>query len=440
MISPQRRVELLDALRRGTVPQRSLDQLAIGLERFEQAIDEELSRVSSGGSGFKAVRGEYGSGKTFFARWLEERAKRASFVTSEVQISETETPLHRLETVYRRLVERLATPDMGSGAFRSIVDLWFFTLESDVLAEGSVDENDEEELARRTHELMESRLAKVSQQAPMFASALRGYREAIVAGDQPTADAVLAWVAGQPNVAAAARRTAGVKGDIDHFGALSFLQGLLTIIRDSGQAGLVLVLDEVETLQRVRSDVRDKSLNALRQLMDETDSGRFPGLYLVLTGTPPFFDGPQGVQRLAPLAQRLQTDFKTEPRFDNPRAPQIRLPGFDRTKLEALGQKVRDLFADGSSHGERIRSLCDDAYVSELARAVTGELGGKVGIAPRLFLRKLVVDVLDRVDQFDDFDPRQHYELTLDSDELTRVEAAAIGRESVEDIELDLEG
>ena len=75
----------------------------------------------------------------------------------------------------------------------------------------------------------------------------------------------------------AAKRAAGVKGDIDHFGALSFLQGLLAVLRDSGHAGLLLVLDEVETIQRVRGDVRDKSLNALRQLIDEIDSGRFPG-------------------------------------------------------------------------------------------------------------------------------------------------------------------
>ncbi len=66
-----------------------------------------------------------------------------------------------------------------------------------------------------------------------------------------------------------------IKGDIDHFGALSFLQGVLTILKDSGHPGLLLVLDEVETLQRMRGDVRDKSLNALRQLMDEVDSGRF---------------------------------------------------------------------------------------------------------------------------------------------------------------------
>ena len=34
-------------------------------------------------------------------------------------------------------------------------------------------------------------------------------------------------------------------------GALSFLQGLLTVVRDSGHGGLLVIIDEVETLQRV---------------------------------------------------------------------------------------------------------------------------------------------------------------------------------------------
>ena len=120
---------------------------------------------------------------------------------------------------------------------------------------------------------------------------------------------------------------AGIKGDVDHFAALSFLRGLLLILKDSGYSGLVLVLDEIETLQRVRGDVREKGLNALRQLIDDIDGGRFPNLYLLTTGTPAFFDGPQGVQRLEPLAQRLHVDFQTDARFDNPRAVQLRLAG-----------------------------------------------------------------------------------------------------------------
>jgi hypothetical protein len=171
--------------------------------------------------------------------------------------------------------------------------------------------------------------------------------------------------------------------------------------------------------------------------MDEIDSGRFRGLYLLITGTTAFFDGPMGVQRLPPLAQRLAVDFTTDARFDNPRAVQIRLKGFDVQSLCAVGCKVRDLYAAGCASA-RVGQVVDDALVASLAAAVTGQLGGKVGIAPRVFLKKLVGDVLDRVDQFDDFDPRQHYALTLDERELTPVERAARSAGGVDDIELDL--
>ena len=233
------------------------------------------------------------------------------------------------------------------------------------------------------------------------------------------------------------KRSAGIKGEIDHAGALSFLQGLLRILRDSGHAGLVLVIDEVETLQRVRSDARDKSLNALRQMLDEIDGGRFPGLYLLITGTPAFYDGPQGASRLAPLAQRLATDFTTDARFDNPRATQIRLTGFDHDHLVELGAKVRDVYSSGQASNARIGERVDDAYVAALATAVTGNLGGKVGVAPRLFLKKLVGDVLDRVDQFPDFDPRADYQLTVGVEELTDVERNAAAGLTADDVELD---
>lgn len=433
-ISPRRRRDIIDALRRGTVPQQGLDVLAVGLTRFEVSIDTELEVVGDGGAGFKAVRGEYGSGKTFFARWLTERAKKANFATAEIQISETETPLHKLETVYRRVVENLATPTTATGAIRDVIDGWFYFLDQDAGGASASDALD----------LLDKRLAEVSKEAPAFAAVLRSYRLAQQAGDSAQADGLLAWLGGQPHVAASVKRAAGVRGDLDHFGALGFLQGLLTVLRDSDYSGLVLVLDEVETLQRMRSDVREKSLNALRQLLDEIDGGRFPGLYLVMTGTPAFFDGQQGVQRLPPLAQRLHTDFQTDARFDNPRAAQIRLSGFTSDSLVELGARVRDIFAAGAENPDRIHAVVDDAYIASLAQAVGGELGGRTGVAPRLFLKKLIADVLDRVELFDDFNPRRDYRLTVDPNELTDVERAAHVRgaagaaSSVDDIDLEV--
>jgi hypothetical protein len=439
-VSRRRRREVIDALRRGTVPRNGLDLLAVGLGRFETAIDAELDTAASGGAVFKAVRGEYGAGKTFFTRWLAERAKHRGMATAEVQISETETPLHRLETVYRRICDNLATAEFPPSALRPILDAWMYTLEEDVLATGDVAETDGDALDVGVDQLLDRRLGEIARNAPAFAAALRGYRTATGAGDQATAEGLAAWLGGQPNVGSTVRRTAGLKGELDHFGALAFLQGLLSVLRGCGHPGLLVVLDEVETLQRMRSDVRDKALNALRQLIDEVDGGRFPGLYLVITGTPAFFDGVQGAQRLPPLAQRLATDFTADARFDNPRAVQLRLPGFTTDGLRELGGRVRDLFVTGLPDRDRVAATVDDAYVALLADTVTGQLGGKVGVAPRVFLKKLVADVLDRTEQFPDFDPRRHYPVTLTAAELTDVErnAAGLAVESVDDIDLAL--
>jgi hypothetical protein len=438
MLSSKKRLEVLDALRRGTVPQAGLDVLAVGLERFRDPIDQELRRAGEGGCGFKAVRGDYGCGKTFFSRWLQQEARAMNFATAEVQISETETPLHKLETVYRRMLERLATSSARSGAFRGIIDSWFFALEEDVLSVGGIDPNDEQALLKATSELMEKRLGAISNKAPSFAAALRAYRECLAVGDAAVAEGLIAWLSGQPNVAAAVKKRANIKGDVDHFAAMSFLQGLLAVLKDSGHPGLVLVLDEVETLQRVRSDIREKALNALRQLIDELDAGRFPGLYLVITGTPSFFDGPQGLKKLPPLAQRLQTDFDTDVRFDNPRAPQIRLKAFDMDMLLEVGCKVRDIFADGSSSTDRVRNLADDALIRSLAGGVSGSLGGKTGIAPRIFLKKLVADLLDRIELHETFDPRKDYKLTIRDDELSTEERNSMPASSVDDIPLEI--
>ena len=42
------------------------------------------------------------------------------------------------------------------------------------------------------------------------------------------------------------KRKAGIKGEIDHFGAAGFLRGLLAVLAQIGRKGLFLVLDEVD--------------------------------------------------------------------------------------------------------------------------------------------------------------------------------------------------
>ena len=124
-ISPQRRQEIIDALRRGTVPRNSLDAFATGLERFEPTLDEELRSVSSGGGKFKAIRGEYGCGKTFFARWLADRG--AVLLANHGLLCVGKNPADVLKV--SRLVERTAQLVWGAKLMGSPVPLPDSTLE-----------------------------------------------------------------------------------------------------------------------------------------------------------------------------------------------------------------------------------------------------------------------------------------------------------------------
>src|SRR5262245_54144637 len=213
-LSIVRRREIVAALRNGTVPRRGLEQFAVGLDRFVDAIDEELGRAAIGEGVFKAVRGEYGSGKTFFSRWVQHRAQQQGFATSEVQISETETPLHRMETVYRRAMENLQTREWETGAFRALIDKWFYALEEEVLGGAKVDGNDGGAVAAAVGELLERRLAHVSATQPQYAACLRAAYAARLSADTTGEEGLLAWLMGQPNVGADVKRRAAIKGEI----------------------------------------------------------------------------------------------------------------------------------------------------------------------------------------------------------------------------------
>ena len=109
--------EIVSALRGGLVPRRGLDHFATGLDALLEAVGKELDFVASGKGLSKWIRGEYGTGKSFAARYLCARAQERQFATSEAQISANGAPLHHLETVYRRLIERLETAADGPNAF-----------------------------------------------------------------------------------------------------------------------------------------------------------------------------------------------------------------------------------------------------------------------------------------------------------------------------------
>jgi hypothetical protein len=412
---------IINALRSGLVPNEGLKHFATGLDALTDAVTQELEFVSAGKGLSKWIRGEYGTGKTFAARYLCAIARQHKFATSEVQISINDTPLHHLETVYRRLIERLETAADGPNAFQAIIEGWLYQVGDEVTRLRGLGEDDPG-FADATEQRLEDKLADLSKRNPAFAQVLRAYHRATFGGDFATAQGLLAWLAGQPHTDRSILKVAGTKGKIDGQASLTFLAGLLQLLRQSGYAGLVVVLDEVETVQRMNVQTREKSLNALRQLMDTLAKGELPGLYLIVTGTRDFFEGYKGLKALTPLYQRVQVKFSEDAQFDNLRAPQVRLLPFTDDRLLTVGTRIRDLYP--AKNADRLMKRVDETFLRELVAQVTAGFGGKVSLAPRLFLRELI-DVMDRVDIHEGYDPRTHYKLELEDSKLTAEELAA---------------
>ena len=222
-VSPRRR-EIVDALRRGTVPPSRVSHLlAVGLDRLAPALDDELHAVAGGGSQFKAVRGEYGGGKTFFARCLAERSQAPRLRGLEgpdLRDRDPAAPSWRRST--DGCVEPLPTaacPQRASARGRTPCCAsmeWAYALFETMSYRSTARGRPDRAVCRRRRAHGEPDCDSVSPTSPAFAPPLRATAAAVAAGDGPLADGVLAWLGGQPHVAAAVKRAAGIKGEVDH--------------------------------------------------------------------------------------------------------------------------------------------------------------------------------------------------------------------------------
>ena len=379
---------IFQRLRNGTVPDRGLEAFAVGIERHRKELQRKLDEVKGGEGDVKFLRGGYGCGKTFMANLILHDALERGFATSFVVVSDNDLHFHRFDELYRKVVSGLSTPACPQGALGDILDRWIGGIEEGLLGLG-VGEDDPELDARVLAKLDEHLVGLTGGRAPAdMVRVVRRVFELKQEGRPQDASALVSWLSGSSNVAASIKTLAGVKGDISSSDAMAYLRGVLTIVKSAGYVGLVIVIDEAETILRMRGDVRGKSLNAIRQIVDAASG--YPGLLWVFTGTPTFFDDRQGVKGVEALHARIKyEEFNGVPSL---RQPQLALRPFDRDRLLKVALKLRSLHPDLAP--EEAERRVPRELVEQLVDSVTAGFRGDVGVVPRQFLRTFV-NVLD---------------------------------------------
>jgi len=395
-------INIINALRRGTVPARGLERIAVGIGMEEGVIASQLDYVAKGGGDLKFIRGDYGSGKSFLVARALEIARGKDFVTAHVVISSS-APMYKLKAVYQQICATLRTREEEHAA-KAVIDTWLFSIEERLLRL-SDQPLPEESLEMATLKEIETALAGISEMNSSLAAALRTYYRANNAGDFQIAQSAIGWICAEPNIGRDFKAKAGIKGDVDETVALIFLRGLVKIIVNAGYAGLAIAIDELETSQVLPRNQREKGYHTLRLLIDSLDRGDLPYCYFFFTGTPALFEGPRGIRSLPALADRI--GVTESPDFQNPRQPQIILSKFDARKLEQVAEKVIAIYTDAFSPVDRSR--VSHRFIRAMIGKVTGKFGGRVDVIPRIFLKEFV-DVLDKCELYEEYDPWESYQ------------------------------
>ncbi|RJP85373.1 MAG: BREX system ATP-binding protein BrxD [Desulfobacteraceae bacterium] len=389
---------VFERLRSGVVPERGLETFAVGIDKPRSELRRQLKLAEDGEGAFKFLRGGYGCGKTFMSRLAVVDAQAKGFATSFVVVSDNDLHFHKFDDIYRKVLQELGTSSCYRGALGDILDRWIARVE-DGLIDGGADEDspDFDEIVQKR---MDEDLASLTRgKAPEdMGRVLRAIFRLKQQGKPAEAGALLSWLTASENVAANAKKIAGIKGDISSRDAMNYLHGILEIIKAAGYKGLVIVIDEAETILRMRRDVRGKSLNGIRQICDAAN--QFKGLLWIFTGTPEFFDTRRGVAGLQPLHDRIQ--FLSHGGFSNLRQPQLELKPFNQERLKEVAVKLRETY----STADRIRlsKKVSIEFIDRLIKKVTEGFKGDVGVVPRQFLRQFV-DVMDLAEEHEEFDP-----------------------------------
>lgn len=382
--------EIINALRNGTVPNEGLEYLATGIVTEIQELTNELDYISSGHSSIRFIHGEYGSGKTFLSLKLAEIAKKKGFAITSVIISPT-NHLSNLANIYKSIIENLKTSKRTEGSgFVDIIDAWSFSVFEKVKKIESSDgqHGDKNSIINSLSKNIEFELISSQNIHPAFAKCVLAYANSKINRNTEKARIAISWLKGIDKISNSEySRELGVKGKLENKDVLSFIKGLVYLIVNSGYKGLLIIFDEIETIQRLQNKkLRQDSYETIRTILDEVGLNNFKNLFFIFTGTPPFFEERRfGIPSYPALYERISEPNKIY--GESIKQPIIKLKKLDEISLNEVSNKVIKLH--GNAYKWDPQSKITKDVLNDLI-IYFAENFGQINTKPRDYLRSLI--------------------------------------------------
>lgn len=395
-IKAKERETIIQSLKSGVVPRAGLQHIQVGRSEELKSFIKDIETISEGGTSFRFVIGEYGSGKTFFLSLVRSIALEKGLVTMHADLSPTKR-LHGSDGQPRLLladmIGNLSTRTRQDGnALQNILERFISSAKDESTASG-----------RSVYDIISERLGELNDYTGgyNFISVIKKYLEAYEAGNTDLMNCVLKWLKAGYTTKTDAYRDLGIREFISDASFYNTLKLYAVLARKAGYKGLLVCMDEMVNLYKISNSVsRKANYEEILSMLNDTLQGSFSNIGFVMGGTPEFLtDNFRGLYSYEALKSRLsENSFSKQLGVTDFNSVVLRLTSLTKEELYLLLFNIRNVFANGNQENYLVP---DEALIAFLNHC-SNKIGESYFRTPRTTIKSFV-DLLSILEQYPNY-------------------------------------
>jgi hypothetical protein len=235
----------------------------------------------------------------------------------------------------------------------------------------------------------------------------------------------LRWLRAEYSTKTDAKNDLGVRTIINNDNFYDYLKLFARFIKMAGYSGLLVLIDELAVVSRLKRQLRDKNFERILTIINDCLQGNAENIEFIFGGTVDFLEDEfRGMYSYGALKTRLAENQFSNGECRDLSGLTIRLNNLTQEELFVLLQNIRNVFAEYDAG----KYLLSDNDIERYMKFVLATLGAKSFLSPResvkgfvglleqlennpdkdidYFLSKgeVVVEKADNNDEFDGFD------------------------------------
>ena len=395
-IKPKERETIIQSLKSGVVPRLGLQHIQVGRSEELKSFIKDINTISEGGTSFRFVIGEYGSGKTFFLSLVRSIALEKGLVTMHADLSPTKR-LHgsdgQARTLLAEMVNNISTRTKQDGnALQNIIERFISTAKEEADSTG---ESVSDIISKKLNELNEYTGGY------NFVAVVKKYWEGYEAGNENLMNCALKWLKAGYTTKTDTLKDLGIREFISDASFYNTLKLYSVLVRKAGYKGLLVSLDEMVNLYKITNSVsRKANYEEILSMLNNTLQGSFSSIGFIMGGTPEFLtDNTRGLYSYEALRSRLsENSFTRQLGVTDYNSVVLRLASLTKEELYLLLSNLRHVFAGGNEDNYLVP---DEALLAFLHHCAN-KIGESYFRTPRTTIKSFL-DLLSVLEQYPNF-------------------------------------